>query len=75
MSPRLGPSAPSSSMGTAEHLLPAYESLARLIREIVREELAPVIEGLEQLNSERALDRRAREITDHTADTDGGRSS
>lgn len=36
-------------MPTPERLLPAYESLARLIRAIVREEVAPIAEALAEI--------------------------
>lgn len=40
-------------MPTPERLLPAYESLARLIRAIVREEVAPIAEALAEIQSGR----------------------
>jgi hypothetical protein len=44
-------------MPKPEHLLPAYESLARLIRSIVREEVAPIVVAMENLRASRGDER------------------
>jgi hypothetical protein len=43
-------------MPTPERLLPAYESLARLIRTILHEELAPIAEALAEIRAARDAD-------------------
>ena len=37
-----------------EQLLPAYESLARIIRKVVREEIAPLAQALEHRTEHRS---------------------